>query len=499
MDSVAAWPHGRRARFCDLLPAGALVALVEPRRLRDRAQALSTKRPRLARRRAQLRCNRNSPSDTLALAPVLPAASLSPPIRTRSRSLPSRAVPRRRPSPRSVRPDVGDSRASPAHHGLKSDGYRLIVSAEARPQGAHETCSRPRAAGRLRDRAPIDRGVGLPTHHFALSPRGRSHRPPPLHRSREARAKGVDHYRSRTERLRRAPPCTASASTWALETREMFGVRRYRPSSTFQGATGLRRLPRTRSSASTPVAKIRSSVEDGRRRLGENRARVRKAVPGARGRGFVLYRPASRRRATRSRRHPFQHRSRTRSLTRRRPTRQPANRRDESRHGAASRGQRLICGAVANGKTGGSRCVWRGQSGGSTASTARSSCRQRCSRSSTGQRSASASPTTRCASKCCPRFPDAEGQNELQWLSDGTSDIVIGTTANLLSATFASNDLGLLVVYENSAFGGATPEKIPQVAHPTSTFSRSPRRRSLERWRGRLTGISDLSPGPRPP
>ena len=94
---------------------------------------------------------------------------------------------------------------------------------------------------------------------------------------------------------------------------------------------------------------------------------------------------------------------------------------------------RLVCGDVGYGKTEvAMRAAFKAVQDGKQVA---SSCRRRCSRTSTARRSASASPTTRCGSRCSRASSPTKEQNAVvRDVRVGAVDVVIGTH-RLLSKT----------------------------------------------------------------
>ena len=111
---------------------------------------------------------------------------------------------------------------------------------------------------------------------------------------------------------------------------------------------------------------------------------------------------------------------------------------------------------------------------------------------STSRPSPSASPATRCGSRCSAASsrPARPGRS-IDGLADGTVDVVIGTH-RLLAGDITFKDLGLLVVDEEQRFGVTHKEAIKQLRANVDvlTLTATPIPRTLEMS---LTGIRDLT------
>ena len=119
--------------------------------------------------------------------------------------------------------------------------------------------------------------------------------------------------------------------------------------------------------------------------------------------------------------------------------------------------------------------------------------RRRCSPTSTARRSASASRTTRCASRCCRGSSTARGAGRRGRRRHRAARSTSSSARTACCPTTSRfKDLGLLVVDEEQRFGVQHKEKIKQLRADVDvlTLTATPIPRTLEMS---LTGIRDLS------
>ena len=227
MESWLPWLCADEHLLPDLLPASALVALVEPRRLRDRAQELLDEEAALAETLAN-DVGRDARRRTTTPRLSLPFDRLL--AHTKAQTVPVLATPDRPETPQlaasAFDPVVGDTDALAQRlNALRADGFRVFIAAEGTgsadrieqllaDEGVHvdrvaavaDASPALHAPGVHVVVAPLDRGVVLPGAQLALvaeadlTGRRRVHRRP-----RGAR-RGADHYEGLAAgRLRRAP------------------------------------------------------------------------------------------------------------------------------------------------------------------------------------------------------------------------------------------------------------------------------------------------------
>jgi transcription-repair coupling factor (superfamily II helicase) len=293
MESWLPWLTADEHLLPDLLPPSALVALFEPRRLRDRAQELLDEEAALA---STLATTWGAPIDeehTPRLS--LPFDRLLE--HTKAQPVPVLAGPDNPDTPvlaaSGFDPVVGDVEGlAKRFNGLKRDGYRVLVAAEG-------TGSKARIEDMLvAEGAPVDvivaaldRGVVLPTIKLALIAEADLTGRRRVHRKPRSAQKATDHY----EGLRKGDFVVHRVHGIGrydgMESREMFGITRDRLVVEFKGGDKVY----VDSEDIGLIRKYTGGEEPKLSKMGgadweKTRGRVRKAVRDIAGQLVVLYR-----------------------------------------------------------------------------------------------------------------------------------------------------------------------------------------------------------------
>ncbi len=513
MESWLPWLCDSDHLLPDLLPAGALVLMAEPRRLRDRAQELLDEEASLA----------------AALAPTwgvteeahtaFPRLSL-PFDRILADSpagwAPLLATPDSPDTPQLVAtpfdPVVGDTDALVSRlERLRADGYRVLICAEG--SGSAQRIAEVLAGeGVMADvyegvpagspilersgvhviAAPLDRGGIFPSLQLALvaeadlTGRRRVHRKP-----RGAR-KGVDLYEGLAPGDYVVHRQHGIGRYSEMVERTMFGFTRdylvveFRGNERVYVPTDQIDIIRKYTGGDAPKLSKMGGAD-----WEKTRAKVRKAVRDIAAELVILYR---RRLATAG--HPFapdtpwQHEVEDAFPYEETPDQAKAIEETKADMERPVPMDRLVCGDVGFGKTEVAvRAVFKAVQD--------------------GKQAAVLVPTTLLATQhgqtfrdrfanypvrveVLSRFLSAKEQKQvIAGLADGSVDVIIGTH-RLLSSDVHFKDLGLLVVDEEQRFGVLHKEKIKQVRHGIDvlTLSATPIPRTLELS---ITGIRDLS------
>ena len=467
---VAAVADRRRARArSTCCGADAQVLLVEPRRMRDRAADLLAEEADLA---AHAGRRRGAPPTTRRARLPAPAPRLRPaarPTPRRRRWHAASTCPRAPTRRRSQAAGVGPGRSATAT-GLVAQlrdaaARRLPRRRRRRRRGLGRAAlprpaARPRASSRRgRRRRPLERGCMLPRRQAgACSPRPTS--PAAAAPTARARPRRRDAERllrrPQGRRLRRAPP----ARRGPLRRHGQAGHRRRRARLPAARVPGRRQALR-------PVRPDRRRPPLHRRREPQPAPRWA-ATTGSEDQGQGAGRGAPRsprswssstRSGCNSRGHafapdtPWQRELEDAFPYEETPDQAQGHRRREGRHGG--RAARWTAWSAATSAS--ARPRWPSGPRSRrcrTASRWRCSCPPRCWPSSTSRPSATASPATRCGSRCCRRFltPGQAKQGGRRASTSGEVDVVIGTH-RLLSDDVTFKDLGLLVVDEEQRFG----------------------------------------------
>jgi transcription-repair coupling factor (superfamily II helicase) len=494
MESWLPWLTAEEHLLPDLLPASAIVALVEPRRLRDRAQELLDEEAALAQTLAATWGADIDNDDTPRLS--LPFDRLLE--HTKAQPVPLLAAPDSPDTPvlaaSAFDPVVGDVEGLAKRlNQLKADGFRVIVAAEGTGSKARiEDMLTAEGAAVDVVIAPIDRGVVLPTQRLALvaeadlTGRRRVHRKP-----RGAR-RGKDHYEGLSPGDFVVHRVHGIGRYHGMETKEMFGITRDRLVVEFKGGDRVY----VDSEDIGLIRKYTGGEEPKLSKMGggdweKTRARVRKAVRDIAGQLVVLYR---RRLATTGHSFgadtPFQKQIEDSFPYEETPDQAKAIEETKADMERPVPMDRLVCGDVGYGKT-------------------EVALRAAAKSVFDGKQVAILVPTTLLASQhgqtfrerfanypvrveVLSRFLSAKEQNDVvKGVGDGVVDIVIGTH-RLLSQDINFKDLGLLVVDEEQRFGVTHKERIKEWRTNVDvlTLTATPIPRTLEMS---LTGIRDLS------
>jgi transcription-repair coupling factor (superfamily II helicase) len=494
MESWLPWLSPDEHLLPDLLPSSALVALVEPRRLRDRAQELLDEEAALATTLATTWgadvAHENTPRLSLPFDRLL--------AHTKAQPVPVLAAPDNPETPilaaSGFDPVEGDVEGLAQRlNALKRDGFRVVVTAEG--TGSRQRIEEMLAAeGAPVDVivAPLDRGVVLPTQHLALiaeadlTGRRRVHR-----RARGAR-KSTDHYEGLAPNDFVVHRVHGIGKYLGMETKEMFGVTRDRLVVEFKGGDRVY----VDSEDIGLIRKYTGGEEPKLSKMGgadwdKTRARVRSAVRDIAGQLVVLYR---RRLATPGHAFavdgPFQAQIEDAFPYEETPDQQRAIDDTKADMERATPMDRLVCGDVGYGKTevalrAAAKAVFDGKQVAVLVPTTLLA-------SQHGQTFRERFANYPVRVEVLSRFLTAKEQTEvIKGVADGTVDIVIGTH-RLLSSDISFKDLGLLVVDEEQRFGVQHKERIKEWRTNVDvlTLTATPIPRTLEMS---LTGIRDLS------
>jgi transcription-repair coupling factor (superfamily II helicase) len=512
MESWLPWLTSEEHLLPDLLPAAALIAIIEPRRLRDRAQELLDEEAALAQALASTWGKPVDEADTPRLS--LPFDRLL--AHTKAQPVPVLAVPDSPETPvlaaSAFDPVVGDADALAQRlNALKRDGFKVFIAAEGTGSADRiEQILSDEGVGVDRisdipDRgavlgapgihivvAPLDRGAVLPTQQVALvaeadlTGRRRVHR-----RARGAR-KGLDHYEGLTVGDFVVHRVHGVGRYHGMETKEMFGITRDRLVVEFKGSDRVY----VDSEDIGLIRKYTGGEEPKLSKMGgadwdKTRAKVRKAVRDIAGELVVLYR---RRLATVGHTFgpdtPFQHQIEEAFPYEETPDQAKAIIETKADMERPVPMDRLICGDVGYGKTevalrAAAKAVFDGKQVAILVPTTLLA-------SQHGQTFRERFANYPVRVEVLSRFLTTKEQNEVvKGLRDGTVDIVIGTH-RLLGADIAFKDVGLLVVDEEQRFGVQHKERIKEWRTNVDvlTLTATPIPRTLEMS---LTGIRDLS------
>jgi transcription-repair coupling factor (superfamily II helicase) len=499
MESWLPWLTEEEHLLSDLLAPSALVALVEPRRLRDRAAELLDEEGALA---ATLATTWGAPADEVFPRLSLPFERVLE--HTRAGTVLLVPAPDQPDTPAlaasAFDPVVGDVDALARRiNGLKADGYRVVVAAEG--EGSRRRIGELLTeAGAAADVvvAPVDRGVVLPAARLALvaeadlTGRRRVHRRP-----RGAR-RGVDHYEGLTPGDFVVHRVHGIGRYLGMETREMFGVTRDRLVVEFKGGDRVYvdsediGLVRRYTGGETPkLSKMGGADWD------KTRARVRKAVRDIAAELVILYR---RRLATPGHAFgtdtPFQAQIEEAFPYEETPDQLRAIEETKADMERSVPMDRLVCGDVGYGKTevalrAAAKAVFDGKQVAVLVPTTLLA-------SQHGQTFRERFANYPVRVEVLSRFLGAREQGEVvEGVATGAVDIVVGTH-RLLSNDVRFKDLGLLVVDEEQRFGVQHKEQIKKIRTNVDvlTLSATPIPRTLEMS---LTGIRDLSLVQTPP
>jgi transcription-repair coupling factor (superfamily II helicase) len=494
MESWLPWLSPDEHLLPDLLPSSALIALVEPRRLRDRAQELLDEEAALATTLATTWGADVAQEDTPRLS--LPFDRLL--AHTKAQPVPVLAAPDNPDTPllaaSGFDPVEGDVEGLAKRlNTLKRDGFRVIVTAEG--SGSRQRIEEMLVAeGAPVDVivAPLDRGVVLPSQQLALiaeadlTGRRRVHR-----RARGAR-KATDHYEGLAPNDFVVHRVHGIGKYFGMETKEMFGVTRDRLVVEFKGGDRVY----VDSEDIGLIRKYTGGEEPKLSKMGgadweKTRARVRKAVRNIAGQLVVLYR---RRLATPGHSFaadgPFQAQIEDAFPYEETPDQQRAIDDTKADMERAIPMDRLVCGDVGYGKTevalrAAAKAVFDGKQVAILVPTTLLATQH-------GQTFRERFANYPVRVEVLSRFLTAKEQSEvITGVKDGTVDIIIGTH-RLLSSDIAFKDLGLLVVDEEQRFGVQHKERIKEWRTNVDvlTLTATPIPRTLEMS---LTGIRDLS------
>ena len=512
MESWLPWITTDEHLLPDLLPASALVAIAEPRRLRDRAQELLDEEAALARTLATTWGAQIDGDDTPRLS--LPFDRLL--AHTKAQPVPVLSAPDSPDTPvlaaSAFDPVVGQADALAQRlNALKRDGFRVFIAAEGRGSadrieqilvdegvGVDRVTNVPDDGALLGAPgvhivvAPLDRGAVLPGQQLAivaeadLTGRRRVHR-----RARGGR-KGVDHYEGLAVGDYVVHRVHGVGRYHGMETKEMFGVTRDRLVIEFKGGDRVY----VDSEDIGLIRKYTGGEEPKLSKMGgadwdKARARVRKAVRDIAGELVVLYR---RRLATQGHAFgpdtSFQHQIEASFPYEETPDQAKAIVDTKADMEKPVPMDRLVCGDVGYGKTevalrAAAKAVFDGKQVAILVPTTLLA-------SQHGQTFRERFANYPVRVEVLSRFLTAKEQNDVvNGVRDGTVDIVIGTH-RLLGADIVFKDIGLLIVDEEQRFGVQHKERIKEWRTNVDvlTLTATPIPRTLEMS---LTGIRDLS------
>jgi len=511
MESWLPWLCDGEHLLPDLLPPGALVALAEPRRLRDRARDLTDEEESLA---GVLASTWGASSEDEPPRLTLPFDRLL--AHTKAAFVPLLAAPENPDTPkvtaRAFDPVVGDAAALARRlESLRAGGYRVLVAADGRGSAdrlghllAQEGVHAP-ALGAVEERAPVleapgvsivlaplDRGAIFAAPKLALVAEADLTGRRRVHRTPRAARRGTDHYEGLEAGDYVVHRTHGVGRYRGMESGEMFGVTRDRLVVEFRGGDRIYvdsediGLLRKYSGGDSPsLSKMGGSDWQ------KTRARVRKAVRDIAAELVVLYR---RRRASAGHAFapdsPWQHEIEEAFPYEETPDQLKAVSDVKEDMERPVPMDRLVCGDVGYGKT-------------------EIAVRAAFKAVQDGMQVAILVPTTLLASQhgetfrerfanypvrveVLSRFLSRREQDDvLRGVTAGDVDVVIGTH-RLLSDDIRFKNLGLLVVDEEQRFGVEHKERIKLLRSDVDvlTLSATPIPRTLELS---LTGIRDLS------
>ena len=499
MESWLPWLCADEHLLSDLLPPGALVAVVEPRRLRDRAQELLDEEAALASTLAT-----TWGAADPAKAPRLSLSFERLLAHTKAGTALVLATPDSPDTPllaaSAFDPVVGDVDGLAARiNGLKKDGFRVLVAAEG-------TGSKTRIEQILTEVgapvdvivAPLDRGAVLPGAHLALIAEADLTGRRRVHRTPRGARKGTDYYEGLGASDFVVHRVHGIGRYTGMETREMFGITRDRLVVEFRGGDRVY----VDSEDIGLIRKYTGGEEPKLSKMGggdweKTRARVRKAVRDIAAELVILYR---RRLATPGRAFaedgPFQKQIEDAFPYEETPDQLTAIAETKADMERTVPMDRLICGDVGYGKTevalrAAAKAVFDGAQVAVLVPTTLLA-------SQHGQTFRERFANYPVRVEVLSRFLSTKEQSTVvQGVRDGQVDIVIGTH-RLLSDDLVFKDLGLLVVDEEQRFGVQHKERIKKLRTNVDvlTLSATPIPRTLEMS---LTGIRDLSLVQTPP
>jgi len=499
MESWLPWLCADEHLLSDLLPPGALVAVVEPRRLRDRAQELLDEEAALASTLAT-----TWGAADPAKAPRLSLSFERLLAHTKAGTALVLATPDSPDTPllaaSAFDPVVGDVDGLAARiNSLKKDGFRVLVAAEG-------TGSKTRIEQILTEVgapvdvivAPLDRGAVLPGAHLALIAEADLTGRRRVHRTPRGARKGIDYYEGLGANDFVVHRVHGIGRYTGMETREMFGITRDRLVVEFRGGDRVY----VDSEDIGLIRKYTGGEEPKLSKMGggdweKTRARVRKAVRDIAAELVILYR---RRLATPGRAFaedgPFQKQIEDAFPYEETPDQLTAIAETKADMERAVPMDRLICGDVGYGKTevalrAAAKAVFDGAQVAVLVPTTLLA-------SQHGQTFRERFANYPVRVEVLSRFLSAKEQSAVvQGIKDGQVDITIGTH-RLLSDDIVFKDLGLLVVDEEQRFGVQHKERIKKMRTNVDvlTLSATPIPRTLEMS---LTGIRDLSLVQTPP
>jgi transcription-repair coupling factor (superfamily II helicase) len=499
MESWLPWLTTEEHLLSDLLPASALVAIVEPRRLRDRAQELLDEEAALAQSLATT-WGAGDP----AHAPRLSLSFERLLAHTRAGTVLMLPAPDNPDTPvlaaSAFDPVVGDVDALASRiNGLRKDGFRVLVAAEG-------TGSKARIEQILTEVgapadvviAPLDRGAVLPGAHLALIAEADLTGRRRVHRAPRGARRGQDYYEGLTPGDYVVHRVHGIGRYLGMETREMFDITRDRLVVEFKGGDRVY----VDSEDIGLIRKYTGGEEPKLSKMGgadweKTRARVRKAVRDIAAELVILYR---KRLATPGHAFapdgPFQQQIEDAFPYEETPDQLKAIADTKADMERAVPMDRLICGDVGYGKTevalrAAAKAVFDGTQVAVLVPTTLLA-------SQHGQTFRERFANYPVRVEVLSRFLSTKEQNEVvQGVQEGKVDIVIGTH-RLLSDDVTFKNLGLLVVDEEQRFGVQHKERIKKLRTDIDvlTLSATPIPRTLEMS---LTGIRDLSLVQTPP
>jgi transcription-repair coupling factor (superfamily II helicase) len=519
MESWLPWLCEDEHLLSDLLPPQALVALVEPRRLRDRANELLEEEAALAQTLASTWGATATQSDT---APRLSLPFERVMAHTKAGTALVLATPDQPTTPllagSAFDPVVGDSEGlSLRLTRLKTDGFRVFIAAEGTGSAARieqlladegvavdRVTGLPEGTGLLSApgihivAAPLDRGAVLPSVQLALVAEADLTGRRRVHRTPRGARRGKDHYEGLTPNDYVVHRVHGIGRYLGMETREMFGVTRDRLVVEFKGGDRVY----VDSEDIGLIRKYTGGEEPRLSKMGgadweKTRARVRKAVRDIAAELVILYR---KRLATAGHAFaedgPFQHQIEDAFPYEETPDQVTAIEQTKSDMERPIPMDRLICGDVGYGKTevalrAAAKAVFDGMQVAVLVPTTLLA-------SQHGQTFRERFANYPVRVEVLSRFLSTKEQGTvIEGVRDGTVDIVIGTH-RLLSDDVRFKRLGLLVVDEEQRFGVQHKERIKKLRTDVDvlTLSATPIPRTLEMS---LTGIRDLSLVQTPP
>ena len=499
MESWLPWLTAEEHLLSDLLPASALVAIVEPRRLRDRAQELLDEELALASSLAAT-WGAADPADAPRLS--LSFDRLLAHTRAEPRSCsPAPTIPTRRSSPR-----ARSTRWSATSTGSARASTRCAPRASA--------CSSPPKAPAPETRieqilaevgapadvvvAPLDRGAVLPGAHLALIAEADLTGRRRVHRTPRGARRGQDYYEGLAAGDFVVHRVHGIGRYLGMETREMFGITRDRLVVEFKGGDRVY----VDSEDIGLIRKYTGGEEPRLSKMGgadweKTRAKVRRAVRDIAAELVILYR---KRLATPGHAFasdgPFQQQIEDAFPYEETPDQLKAIEETKADMERPIPMDRLICGDVGYGKTevalrAAAKAVFDGTQVAVLVPTTLLA-------SQHGQTFRERFANYPVRVEVLSRFLTAKEQTEVvQGVQDGQVDIIIGTH-RLLSEDIQFKNLGLLVVDEEQRFGVQHKERIKKMRTDVDvlTLTATPIPRTLEMS---LTGIRDLSLVQTPP